>query len=91
MLPSVLARAQRGGAQVILTTHSPDLLSDESVGADEVLVLQVGSDGTTGYILADDDDALADIRSGLTVAEVGLPRSRPEGVERLARIDLAAR
>ncbi|RBY80541.1 chromosome segregation protein SMC [Geodermatophilus sp. TF02-6] len=91
MLPSVLARAQRGGAQVILTTHSPDLLSDESVGPDEVLVLEVGNDGTTGYILAEDEDALEDIHSGLTVAEVGLPRSRPQGVERLARIDLASR
>lgn len=91
MLPTVLARALRGGAQVILTTHSPDLLRDEGVGADEILVLEPGTDGTTGFILADDVDALADIASGLTIAEVALPRSRPPAVERLARIDLNPR
>lgn len=90
MLPSVLARAQRGGAQVILTTHSPDLLSDEAVGADEILVLEPGGDGTTGYILAVDEEAVADLEAGLNVAEVGLARSRPPNVEKLARIDLAA-
>ncbi len=91
MLPTVFAKAQRGGAQVILTTHSPELLSDEGVGPDEVLVLKPSTDGTVGELLAADADALADVESGLTVAEVALPRSEPAGVEALARVALGSR
>ncbi len=53
MLPNVLARAQRtNGAQIMLTTHSPELLTDEGIRADEVLVLTPTADGTEGLILS---------------------------------------
>lgn len=92
MLPSVLARAQRAtGAQVMLTTHSPELLADEGLGADEVLLLTPGKDGTVGTVVADDAGAAAALDSGLTVAEVALPRSRPARVEDLPKVALSGR
>lgn len=92
LLPGVLARAQRGSAaQVLLTTHSPDLLSDEGLAPDEVLVLIPTDDGTTGSLLSQDVDAVAMIESGLTVAEVALPRSAPEDVDALMGVDLVVR
>lgn len=92
LLPGVLARAQRGNAaQVLLTTHSPDLLADEGLAPDEVLVLTPTDDGTVGALLSEDAEAVALVESGLTVAEVALPRSAPEDVEALFGVDLVVR
>jgi energy-coupling factor transporter ATP-binding protein EcfA2 len=92
VLPSVLARAQRSnGAQILLTTHSPELLADEGISPDEVLVLKPTKDGTVGSLLADDPDAVADVDAGLTVAEVAQSHSSLEGVDALMRLDLTAR
>lgn len=91
-IPSVLAKAQRGGsAQVLLTTHSPDLLADEGLAPEEVLLLSPTVDGTKGTLVSDDPEALAMIESGLTVAEVALPRSAPDGVDALFDVDLVVR
>ncbi|MGL4743015.1 MAG: AAA family ATPase [Dermatophilaceae bacterium] len=91
-LPSALARAQRSnGAQVILTTHSPELLADEGVRADEVLVLTPTQDGTIGEVLDQDDAAVQLLASGLTAAEVAMPRTEPVDVAKLAAVDLVAR
>jgi len=91
-LPAVLARAQRSnGAQVILTTHSSELLSDDGVRADEVLLLNVTDDGTEGTLLSDDDAAGKLVEAGLSVAEVALPRTEPAGVGGLRAINLATR
>jgi predicted ATPase len=92
MLPSVLARAQRSnGAQVLLTTHSPELLTDEGIRADEVLLLIPTADGTEGVILSSDPQAVKLIDSGLTVAEVALPRTEPPNIEALAQVNMGAR
>lgn len=91
MLPSVLARAQRSnGAQVLLTTHSPELLSDEGIRADEVLLLTPTSDGTEGFVLSTDPTAVQLIESGLTVAEVALPRTEPTNIDALAKVNMGA-
>ena len=92
LLPSVLARAQRGNAaQVLLTTHSPDLLGDEGLAPEEILVLTPTEDGTTATLLSQDPGAVAMVESGLTVAEVALPRSAPGDVDALMGIDLVVR
>lgn len=91
-LPAVLARAQsRNGAQVILTTHSPELLTDDGVRPDEVLVLTTTDDGTEGALLRADPTAAALIDAGLSVAEVGLARTEPPGAHALRLVDLAPR
>lgn len=92
MLPAVLARAQRSnGAQIILTTHSPDLLADEGIRADEVLLLTPTADGTSGIVLSTNDQAVALIDSGLTVAEVALPYTEPPNIEALAEVNMGRR
>ncbi len=92
MLPNVLARAQRtNGAQIMLTTHSPELLTDEGIRADEVLVLTPTADGTEGLILSADPQAVEALDDGLTVAEVALPLTEPPRIEALAEVNMAAR
>lgn len=92
MLPTVLARAQRSnGAQIILTTHSPELLNDDGIRADEVLLLTPTADGTAGVVLSTDNEAVTLIESGLTVAEVALPRTEPPNIDALAEVTLGRR
>lgn len=92
MLPTVLARAQRTtSAQIILTTHSPELLQDEGIRGDEVLVLRPTADGTEGEILSADTEAKVLLDSGLNVAEVALPLTEPPEIGGLARMSLGRR
>lgn len=85
-LPTILNRAVRnGGPQVILSTHSPDLLADEGLGLDEVVVLRPGAEGTESISangLPGVDDLLA---AGLSLDEVLEPHTRPTGIEALPR------
>ncbi|MBI1918353.1 MAG: AAA family ATPase [Planctomycetes bacterium] len=48
-LAPFLYRAQKAnhGRQVLLSTHSVDLLSDEGISADEILLIQPGENGST--------------------------------------------
>lgn len=83
-LPQMFARVQRRtGRQVILSTHSSDLLRDEGIGLDEVLLLRPGAEGTQ----VQPANAFAEIgillQQGSTLADAILPRTRPEGVEQL--------
>lgn len=92
LLPSVLASAQRGsGAQVLLTTHSPDLLNDAGIGPGEVLELEPTSDGTVGRTLDQDTEALILFEAGISLSDIVLARSAPSGIELLANVNLASR
>ncbi|SES22553.1 AAA family ATPase [Corynebacterium cystitidis] len=74
VLPSMLATAQRGTTmQVVMTTHSPDLLDDEGIHPNEVLVLKVGDESTTASLLGqiDNPEAQALLAApGLTNSDV---------------------
>jgi hypothetical protein len=70
-LASLLAMAQRGTSmQVILSTHSPELLDDEGIRPGEVLVLQVTSDATVANQLSEIAEVEAQISADLPLSEV---------------------
>jgi len=70
-LASLLAMAQRGTSmQVILSTHSPELLDDEGIRPGEVLVLQVTSAATVANQLSDIAEVEAQISADLPLSEV---------------------
>lgn len=84
-LPTMLHRAaRRGGAQVILSTHSSELLVDPGLGLDEVVVLRPGPDGTAAGLAADIQDVEALIDAGLDLAEILVPKTAPDGIDRLS-------
>ncbi len=83
-LPQMLARVQRRtGRQIIVSTHSSDLLRDEGIGLDEVLLLRPGSEGTE----VSSANTLQDVRDllegGLSLAEIVIPRTRPSQASQL--------
>ena len=85
VIPQMLARAQRkSGRQIFLSTYSPGLLEDDGIGLDETLLLFPGADGAAVAPAASLDDIRPLLAGGLSLADVVIPRTRPQGVEQLA-------
>ena len=86
-IPQLFARVQRrSGRQVLVSTHSTDLLHDEGIGLDEVLLLQPGAEGTTVSPAITVADIKALLDGGVPLAEAVMPRTRPQSVEQLVLI-----
>lgn len=69
-LPAIIGMAQRDrGAQVFLSTHAPELLDDEGVSPDEVIVLQVTSDGTAARLLSEIPEVAGDLAAELPTSD----------------------
>lgn len=83
-LPQMFARTQgRSGRQVLISTHSTDLLRDSGIGLDEVLLLRPGTEGTTASVARDRHEIKVLLDSGLSMAEAVMPLTRPEHAEQL--------
>jgi predicted ATPase len=83
-IPAMMARlARKTGRQVLLSTHSADLLSDEGIAPEEVLILNPTKEGTSVEVAADDQQVRELLAGGLTVADAVLPRTMPRDAEQL--------
>ena len=84
-LPQLIARAQRGGGrQIIMSTHSADLLQDRGIGMDEVLLLMPANEGTKVHAAGSSSEIRRLLESGLSMAEAAIPYTRPQNAEQLA-------
>jgi predicted ATPase len=84
-IPQMFARIQRRtGRQVLISTHSTDLVGDEGIGLDEMLLLQPGSEGTSLTPAKEISEVVALLDGGVNLAEAVIPRTRPRNVEQLA-------
>jgi len=74
-----LQRAKRQQRQVLMSTHSYELVSDNGIAADEVLMLQPAKEGegTKATVGRDDAKIKALLEAGLTVADAALPATEP--------------
>lgn len=83
-IPLILQRLQRDRKtrrQIILSTHSEALLSNPGIDGRSVVVLENSPEGTKARALAADETFA--LESGLSVAEVVLPKTRPTSVAQL--------
>lgn len=64
--------------QLLISTHSDELLRDSGIGADEVLLIKPDKEGAV-LKEPDQEDRIALRNEGLTVADVLLPKSGPNG------------
>lgn len=85
-MAALLYRTQRRKSrQVLISTHSAELLSDKGIGGEEVLLLKPTNEGTEVKVAAD----LEDVRNLLlnvpdtSVGDVVIPRTRPENIDQL--------
>jgi ABC-type branched-subunit amino acid transport system ATPase component len=84
-IPQMLARLSRkSDRQVLVSTHSADLLSDEGIGAEEVLVLEPLKEGTRVEVAKNVSEILDLLEGGLSVADAVIPRTAPRGADQLA-------
>ncbi|MBI4264615.1 MAG: AAA family ATPase, partial [Acidobacteria bacterium] len=84
-LPQMFARVQRRtGRQIILSTHSADLLRDEGIALDEVLLLRPGSEGTEVTAANAFQDVRDLLEGGLTLADVVIPKTRPDAAAQMS-------
>ena len=83
-LPQMFARVQRRTErQIILSTHSPDLLRDEGIGLDELLLLRPGSEGTEVAPAGAFQEIRDLLQGGMTLADAVMPKTRPARADQL--------
>lgn len=84
VLPQMFARVQRlTGRQIFVSTHSSDLLRDDGIGLDEVLLFIPGAEGTSVTTAANQQDIQLLLQGGLSLADIVVPKTRPEKVHQL--------
>ena len=82
-LAPIIHELQRSRKQVVLTTHSFELLSDPGISSDEVLLLTPNSEGTSVKSAANDAEIKLQLEAGMTIADAVLPRTAPKNVYQL--------
>lgn len=84
-IPSMMNRAGRKSSrQVLISTHSADLLSDEGIAPEEVVLLEPSGDGTRAVVAVQNQQVRALIDGGLTIADAVLPLTAPRSASQLA-------
>ncbi|NVM24097.1 MAG: hypothetical protein HWN68_20250 [Desulfobacterales bacterium] len=80
----MFARIQRRiGRQILISTHSPDLLRDDGIGLDEVLLLQPASEGTSVRTASSFGEIKELLEGGLNLGDAVMPLTRPKDVQQL--------
>lgn len=83
-IPLMLSRLQRSKKvkrQIILSTHSEALLSNPGIDGRGVILLETSAEGSSARTVNEDESE--DIKAGLSVAEVVLPKAHPSTVNQL--------
>ena len=87
-LAPFISRMQRNRRrQILVSTHSDALLTEQGIDGREVLLLTPAREGTEVKVAADIDEVRVLLESGLTVGEVVLPRTKPSGAEQLSLLE----
>lgn len=76
----------QGRGQVIVTTHSSDLLSDQGIALDEVLLLEPSQEATTIRSADKLEDVEQLVSGGLALGEAILPHAAPATLDSLASV-----
>lgn len=81
-LPQLFAKVQNR-RQLLISTHSADLLRDDGIGLDEVLLLIPSDEGTSVKTAASFEDIKHLLGSGVSLADAILPHTAPGKPEQL--------
>lgn len=83
-IPQMFARIQRrSGRQVLVSTHSTEMLRDDGIGLDEVLLLLPGEEGTSVKPASSFEEIRILLEGGLSLADAVIPQTRPEKAHQL--------
>ena len=87
LAPLISKATRRSKRQVLITSHSQDLLSNNA-RAEETFLLVPGLEGTELRSSGTADDIKAEVDAGIPLGEILLAKSRAKEVERLPLLDL---
>ena len=77
-LPGLFHRlGRRKKRQLIVSTHSYDLLSEKGIAGEEVVVLEPGKDGTKAVLASSIREVRALLEADMSIADAVLPRTAP--------------
>jgi len=83
-LPGLFHRLQaKRRRQLVISTHSWDMLAEKSISGDEVVLLTPNPEGTQVQLAASIEQVGLALESGLSIADVALPLTKPPSVSQL--------
>jgi predicted ATPase len=84
-LPALMYRLQRQKKrQILVSTHSADLLTDRGISAHEVLLFEPSSDGTKVELASSVREVRDLLDMKMTIADAVIPRITPSSVNQLS-------
>ena len=88
-IPSLISKLQKKRKrQIIMSTHSADLLSDRGIGGEEILLLIPGSDGTEVQVSSSNKEIRYLLEGGLSVGEAVIPHITPKNINDMRQLRL---
>jgi predicted ATPase len=78
-----LQKRKKGARQVILSTHSFEMLNNKGISGEETILLIPKHEGTEAKTASSDKEIKALLNGGMSVAEAVVPLSAPENIEQL--------
>jgi predicted ATPase len=83
-LPGLFHRLQaKRRRQLIISTHSWDMLGEKGISGDEVVLLTPNPEGTQVQLAASIEQVRLALQSGLSIADVALPLTKPPSLYQL--------
>lgn len=87
-IPQFFAKIQLDrDRQILVSTHSNDLLMDEGIALDEALVFAPGKEGTQVRTAAAIPEIVQLVNSDISLADAVFPHTRPDHVEQLSMFE----
>lgn len=72
----------------MVTTHSFDLLSNEGIGADEVILLKPDAEGTCVQKAEHVEEIRQYLEAGFSMADAVIPRTAPENLDKINQLQI---
>ncbi len=83
-IPAIIAQtSKKQKQQLLISTHSPDLLSDPGIGGEEILLFNPEKNGTTITKASDNKDIRALLESGFVASEAVIGYTNPENYSQM--------
>lgn len=83
-IPSIIYKLQKPKKrQIVLTSHSIDLLNDKGISLDEILLLEPTNEGTSITNAGSIKEVKAMLDGGISPGEAIIPRTKPKNINQL--------
>ncbi len=82
LAPLIYKMQQQNNRQVVMSTHSFDLLSDKGIGPEEVLLLKPTNKGTVVENASSKKEIIALLEGGMSIGDAIVPHVTPEEIRK---------